>query len=227
MIPHRLETVGLRTVQVSGALLAGALLAGCGQQSNNVDAASVPVQQASTRTPATSAPSTTGNAAPSSTSTPTSTMPETNATTSGTSHRATAIERCHTSMLDGSLQQGSPGAGQRYAQLSLRNTGDQACTIHGYSGLQLVGSNGQALPTDVNRVPGQGPETVRLAPGEATSATLHWGVVPTGDEPTTGPCGYQPSRMLVIPPDETDQLTVDWTAGRVCGGGSIDITAFR
>ncbi|MBA8826778.1 hypothetical protein FHX42_004157 [Saccharopolyspora lacisalsi] len=239
MIPHRMETAGLRTLRVSGALLAGVLLAGCAQQATNAGDDTAPARHATATDSTSSAPSSTGTAptwaeapatsstTPRETSTPTSSNTATTQPSQQDSRQPSTVGRCHTSMLEGGLQQGSPGAGQRHARLSLRNTSGQDCTIYGYSGLRLIGQQGEPLPTEVNRTPGQGPEVVRLAPGEAATATLHWSVVPTGDTPSTGPCGYQPSQLMVTPPDETSSLTVDWNGGRICGGGAIDITAFR
>lgn len=130
-------------------------------------------------------------------------------------------------MLTGSLRQGNPGAGQRYAELTLHNDSSRVCTVHGYPGLQLVGANGQPLTTEMNRIPDPAPEPVRLTPGESASTSLHWSVVPTGDEPAEGPCGVDPADIEVIPPDETDPLTVPWSSGPVCGGGSLDSTALH
>lgn len=140
---------------------------------------------------------------------------------------ASSVERCHTSMLDAGLRAGHPGAGQRYADLTLTNSSDRACRIHGYPGLQLVGANSAPLPTDVVRNTERAAHTAVLAPGESASATLHWGVVPTGDESTTGPCQPDPQRLRVIPPDETDSLSAEWPFGPVCADGRIRVTAFE
>lgn len=140
---------------------------------------------------------------------------------------ASSTERCHTSMLDVGLRAGHPGAGQRYADLTLTNSSDRTCRIHGYPGLQLVGDNSTPLPTDVVRNTAHPAHTVVLAPGESASTTLHWGVVPTGDESTTGPCQPDPQRLRVIPPDETDSLSAEWPFGPVCADGRIWVTAFE
>lgn len=251
MVSNRFDVISRRIIRASGALLAAAVLAGCGQQSQNVGATAPSLQQAAPADPVASesAPPVSGTSAAnparitSEPQTPESTATRSPGRTSvtrtpdgtsvtgtpaaGTTQRAPSIGRCHTSMLTGSLRAGHPGAGQRYAELVLRNDSNRSCTVYGYPGLLLVDSSGRSLPTEVNRAPQTGPESVRLATGESATATLHWGVVPTGDEPVDGPCRPEPTRLEVIPPDETDPLTVSWPFGPVCGGGSIDTTAFH
>ncbi|KAA5837358.1 DUF4232 domain-containing protein [Saccharopolyspora hirsuta] len=141
--------------------------------------------------------------------------------------QASKVTRCHTSMLTGSLQNPEAGAGQRYAELTLTNSSGETCTLYGYGGLQLVDASGRALPTDAKRTPNPGPSLIRLAPGESASATLHWTAVPHEGEPTDGPCAPTAARLEVIPPDETDPLSVTWNSGPVCGFGSIDGTAYH
>lgn len=217
MTPHRPGKIGLRTLQASSALLAVVLLGGCGE-SAEPEGMSFPSAQNAQSSAAT------GTESPA--DPPTSSTP---ALPPGTPQPDPPQEstRCHTSMLSGSLERGEPGAGQRYAELVLRNTSSETCTLYGYGGLQLIGQNGEALPTNLERVPSPGPELLRLAPGDTASATLHWTVVPHGDEPTDGPCQPAPVRAAVIPPDETAPLDVTWDFGPVCGGGSLSGSAYH
>ena len=69
--------------------------------------------------------------------------------------------------------------------------------------------------------------SVRLAPGDAAKTSLHWSVVPHGDEPVEGPCQPTPATARVTPPDETDSLPVTWNLGFVCGAGSIEGSAYH
>ena len=132
-----------------------------------------------------------------------------------------ATSRCHTGELTGSLVAGSPGAGQRYATLVLRNAGRRTCTVHGYGGLGLAGSGGRALPTSQVRAGGPA-ATVTLAPGVSVSSALHWSAVPGPGDASTGPCQPDPATLRVIPPDETTSLPVAWTMGPVCSAGTIE-----
>ena len=145
---------------------------------------------------------------------------------SGTDGTPAGVDRCHTSELAGSLVPGSPGAGQRYATLVLRNTGDVACTIHGYGGVGLVDGDGAALPTHQVRRSDPAPTTVTLQPGDTASSELHWGAVPGPGDSSSGDCQPTPAALRVIPPDETDPLSVPWTQGPVCVGGTIEQTAY-
>jgi hypothetical protein len=80
--------------------------------------------------------------------------------------------RCHTAGLAASLAAGSPGAGQRYATLSLRNKGTRACHVFGYAGLQLLDAQHQPLPTTVIRDRTGAPRNRTLRPGARTRAPL-------------------------------------------------------
>ncbi|SFT46078.1 Protein of unknown function [Actinopolyspora lacussalsi subsp. righensis] len=247
MVPHRSNKLGTRVLAVSTTLLAGALLGGCGQQpasTNGVaDSAGNALEQQSgsdTTTPTNEATGSTGDdsgnsAAPADhretkTSTDTGTGGG-NADAAGAEDTATkqgsGSSRCHTSMMAASMEGGHPGAGQRYAELTLRNTTGRTCVVYGYPGLEFTGSNGTALPTDVEWAADPGPSNVRLAPGETTSTTLHWGVVPSGSGSGDGDCEPLPSTLRVTPPDETEMFHLRWDYGRVCGNGHVSATAFH
>jgi hypothetical protein len=136
------------------------------------------------------------------------------------------VDRCHTGELSGSLVPGSPGAGQRYATLVLRNTGGEPCTIHGYGGVGLVDADGSALPTRQVRRSDPAPATVTLQPGDTVSSQLHWGAVAGAGDASSGDCQPTPAALRVIPPDETAALSVPWTQGPVCEGGTLEQTAY-
>ena len=139
---------------------------------------------------------------------------------------AAPVPRCHTAGVAASLAPGSPGAGQRYALLSLRNTSSHSCRVFGYAGLQLLDARGRALATHVVRDHSRAPRSIVLAPGRRTRALLHWTVVPSGDEPQTGACEPTPHRVEVTPPDEVRHVVLRWELGPVCGHGRIDLTPF-
>lgn len=145
---------------------------------------------------------------------------------SGTGVPVGPVDRCRTSELSGSLVAGSPGAGQRYATLVLRDTGGRTCTVDGYGGLGLVDAAGHPLPTLQVRVPSPAPRAVVLGPGDAVSAALHWSAVAAAGDRPQGDCQPVAAALQVIPPDETGALSVPWSGGPVCGSGRIDQQAY-
>ncbi|MGP4021068.1 DUF4232 domain-containing protein [Saccharopolyspora sp. 5N708] len=224
MTPHRLRSIGLRTLQASGALLIAGLMTGCGQpggQSGQVITTPPPIGQPAPPAGGSDArpvPPTldTGDQTNQTPPEPPAAAPEPN-----------EVGRCHTSMLSGSLGQPDAGAGQRYADLVLRNSSNETCTLYGYGGVQLIDQSGQPLPTTMQRTPNPGPSLITLDPGETARAVLHWTAVPHEGEPTDGPCQPTPVRAEVIPPDETDPLSITWNSGPVCGFGAIDNSAYH
>jgi hypothetical protein len=141
----------------------------------------------------------------------------------GTAPGNGAPPRCHTGDVSATLTQGSPGAGQRYATLTLANRSGHACQVYGYVGMLLLDASGQPLPTSVVRTP-PSPSRVVVQPGGQVSAQMHWTVVPGPDESQAGACEPAPASAMVTPPDETTQLAVPWTMGAVCLHGRIEVT---
>ena len=203
-------------------LLAGVLLAGCSFRGavTGDDAAST--TKAHSTAPGSSTVGTTAG---------TSSGSAGSASASGTGTRPAPTsgggsgDRCHTSELTGSLVPGSPGAGQRYATLVLRDTGGQACSLRGFGGIGLADANGHALPTRQVRT-GAAPASIVLHPGESASSQLHWSAVAGAGDAQTSQCQPPAATLRVIPPDETDALSVVWNQGPVCSGGTIDQQAY-
>lgn len=139
---------------------------------------------------------------------------------------STAGNECGPSDLSGTVVAGDAGAGQRRATLVLTNTSEDACTITGYPGLQLTTSSGAKVPTKTVRVSTPAPKKVTVAPGASAAATLTFGVVPAGSEPTSGPCEQEASKLRVIPPDARTAVVTDWDLGPVCNKGKISVNAF-
>ncbi|MCW2632508.1 MAG: lipoprotein [Pseudonocardia sp.] len=151
-------------------------------------------------------------------------LPSSSAASTTTTSTAPSSTKCVAGQLQGSLQEGSPGAGQRYATLVVKNTSTTTCTLFGYGGLGLYLTSGTPLPTDAQRVLQPGPASISLAPGETARENLQWTVVPTGTE--GNPCQPTPEQLRVIPPDDTKQISIVWTYGPVCNKGRIDESAF-
>jgi len=134
--------------------------------------------------------------------------------------------RCSAAVLSGTVQPKDSAAGNRYAELVVTNTGSAPCTLYGYGGLQLIGSDGKPLPTTALRDEQPKPSLVTVAPGGHAAKLLHWGVVPTGSEPPDKPCQPNPAKLSIIPPDETQPFTVTWSLGPVCAGGTFHGSAY-
>jgi hypothetical protein len=133
--------------------------------------------------------------------------------TTGPTTSAPGPTRCHTSELSASLTAGDPGAGQRYATLSLTNTSARTCTVFGYGGLQPLDGAKKQLPITLTRDTGRPAALVRLAPETSVGRTIHWTVVPSGSQPCP-----TPAYASIIPPDETSPLVIGWSLGPICGG---------
>lgn len=134
--------------------------------------------------------------------------------------------KCTAPMLSGTVEPGDAGAGNRYATLVVTNTGAEPCTLWGYGGLELVDASGKALPTTVTREADPAPALVDLPPGAMAAKNLHWTVVASGNEPADGPCQPEATGARVIPPDGTEPFDVTFAFGSVCGGGTIDGSAY-
>ena len=180
------------------AVLLAAVLAGCSGGSGGTTAGSA----APPTGPAT------GPAPASTTSGPSTGAQPTGSSLTGGS----GASRCHTSELSASLTSGEPGAGQRYATLSLTNTSARACTVFGYGGLQPLDAAKQQLPITLIRDTGRPVTPIRLAPGASVGRTIHWGAVPPGSQPCP-----TPAYASIIPPDETSPLVIGWSLGPICG----------
>ena len=133
--------------------------------------------------------------------------------------------RCHTADLSATLRPLNSAAGQRYAALSLANQSGHTCQVYGYVGMLLLDGSSMPLPTNVVRNADPGPQVVSLAPGQSAFTVLHWTVVAGPGESQTAQCEPQPAYVEITPPDETNQLIVDWNMQFVCLRGRIDVGA--
>lgn len=136
------------------------------------------------------------------------------------------MPRCAAVMLRGAVILTDEGAGQRFGLLVVTNVGRDDCTLYGFSGLQLIGQDGEELPTDAQWDLDPGPSTVTLRLGGIAAANMRWSVVPGEGDAQNGPCQPNPVALRLIPPDETTQFEIPWTYGPVCEGGRIHLSAY-
>ncbi|MCP2169169.1 DUF4232 domain-containing protein [Goodfellowiella coeruleoviolacea] len=135
--------------------------------------------------------------------------------------------RCSASTLTAKVTNEDAAAGNRYARLEVTNVSKTGCTLYGYGGMQLLTSDNQPVPTNMQRVANPGPSLVALEPGATAVANLHWTAVPSGDEPDTAACEPEATKAIAIPPDETEPMTFTWNLGPVCDHGRIEGSAYH
>ncbi|SEP51086.1 DUF4232 domain-containing protein [Amycolatopsis saalfeldensis] len=134
---------------------------------------------------------------------------------SGTAPKSSSdsTPRCTTADLSASL--GSPkqhedAVGQFDVPLKYTNTSSHSCALHGVPGVDLVGPddpNGTTyhLPRIDNGVPMNVVE-----PGQSATATVTVLTQTPGSVGSLGSTGWTPSRLVTIPPGQTQALTVAW-----------------
>jgi hypothetical protein len=133
---------------------------------------------------------------------------------------------CTADLLTGSVETMDAAAGHRSVILVVTNKSNRTCTMKGFGGLQLLTATKEQIPTNAERNLDPVPTLIRVSPGGEVGKLLHWTVVATGDEPTTGPCQPVASGINVLPPDETEPFEVDYEFGSVCDHGKIETSAY-
>lgn len=209
-----------------GVGLVGVVLAGC-MPGQSTSSSAQPQSSQDSQQSTTSAPP----------SSPTTT------TNSKTTQSQATTSRCHTSQLAGSLNEDQSAESVNngaVANLVLRNTSQQTCTISGFPGLQLIsGGDERKIPTNPMRQNPSDARAVTLRPGASATSLLQWNEQTDiqQDPDCTVPAVGQVS---VIPPDETSALTLSWPqvaaaeqgqgqgqGQTVCNNGDIKVTAFH
>jgi hypothetical protein len=146
-------------------------------------------------------------------------------TSSASAPGAATPGRCAPQQL-GLAYLGSQGAtGHIEASFQLRNASQKQCTLFGYPGAQMLGANGNLLPTHVQRGGSfftetrRAPHTVSLAPGEAARFVFGYSDNP---EYGGGKACPQAVKLEVTPPNTYSRLAVSMPAGAnsfaPCGG---------
>jgi hypothetical protein len=124
----------------------------------------------------------------------------------------------------GNIAGSSGAAGTIELTVSLRSTGPHTCVLGGYPGLQLLGTGGTLLPTNVVRKGSYGftamaPVTVNLATGQSAEFNVGYSDVPVGTE-TSCPTS---TALEVTPPGAPDHLTIAASLAP-CGHGTLVVS---
>ncbi len=198
--------MGPRTTSVCGALVIVALLsAGCGSGGTPKKSA------ASESTMTTSHPSVTTSSA----------TPTTSAASTASSIPSSAGP-CTSGHLAVAIGQSQGAAGTFYLPLVFTNTGHTSCTLQGYPGVSLVGSNGSQIGPAAIRTPSS-TALVSLAAGSSTSATIGLSdALNVCSDPATA------DAFVVYPPNQTTALFAPYPGLKYCVGnpnGTLQVTA--
>jgi hypothetical protein len=191
-----MNTVKLTLGSSAAMTLAVAALAGCSIGTTSASAAASTSPAAAASTVAASAAA----AASTSVSAASDASAGTTASARGTACRTSDLSL---QVIQGAQEQSSPGS--FYIQLA--NVSSSTCTLYGFPGVDLVGSNGTSLGIkDVwsDQLAMSGGEKVQtLAPGAASAAFVTYAVKPAAQ--TTG--DPRAVEVRVIPPNQTTALT--------------------
>jgi hypothetical protein len=191
-----MNTVKLTLGTSAAMVVTVAALAGCSSGTTPASAAAGTSPAAAASTAAASAPA----AASTSVSAASAASAGTKASASGTACRTSDLSL---QVIQGAQEQSSPGG----FYLQLANVSSSTCTLYGFPGVDLVGSDGTALGMkDVwsDQLAMSGGEKVQtLAPGAASAAFVTYAVKPAAQ--TTG--DPRAVEVRVIPPNQTTALT--------------------
>jgi hypothetical protein len=191
-----MNTVKLTLGTSAAMALAVTALAGCSSGTTPASAAAGTSPAAAASTAAASAAA----AASTSVSAASDASAGTTASARGTACRTSDLSL---QVIQGAQEQSSPGS--FYIQLA--NVSASTCTLYGFPGVDLVGSNGTSLGIkDVwsDQLAMSGGEKVQtLAPGAASAAFVTYAVKPAAQ--TTG--DPRAVEVRVIPPNQTTALT--------------------
>lgn len=191
-----MNTVKLTLGTSAAMALAVAALAGCSSGTTPASAAASTSPAAAANTAAASAPA----AASTSVSAASDASAGTTAGASGTACRTSDLSL---QVIQGAQDQSSPGS--FYIQLA--NVSSGTCTLYGFPGVDLTGSDGTSLGMkDVwsDQLAMSGGEKVQtLAPGAASAAFVTYAVKPAAQ--TAG--DPRAVEVRVIPPNQTTALT--------------------
>ena len=122
------------------------------------------------------------------------------------SRTGSGTPRCHTSDLSIRSIGGDGHSGSATNYFALTNSSADACSLAGFPALRAVDSKGSRLPTTLERV-GTAKPTIRLQPGTAAYISITTTNIP-GTDPVRAPCEPPAAALWLIPPGESEHLTV-------------------
>lgn len=161
------------------------------------------------------------------TTTPT-TAPAATSTTAGhtttTTTTAAGTTQCTTTNLAASIYGSSGAAGTIETTVALKNTSASNCTLAGYPGLGMTGSNGASLTTTVVRkgsynFTAMAPTTVIISSGQSVYFNMGYSDVPTGSA-TSCPAA---ANLVITPPNAYTSVTIPAQLAP-CGNGTIVVS---
>jgi len=189
---------------ISGVCLGGLVLAACSSGSSTSTTVT-------TTTPTTTAPATTSTTAG-------------HATTTTATTTAAGTTQCTTTNLAASIYGSSGAAGTIETTVALKNTSASNCTLGGYPGLGMTGSNGASLTTTVVRkgsynFTAMAPTTVIISSGQSVYFNMGYSDVPTGSA-TSCPAA---ANLVITPPNAYTSVTIPAQLAP-CGNGTIVVS---
>jgi hypothetical protein len=159
------------------------------------------------------------------TTTPT-TRPATTSTTTarGTTTTVAGTPGCTTANLTASIYGSSGAAGTIETTVSLKNNLATSCTLSGYPGLGMTGSNGASLTTTVVRkgnyaFTAMAPTAVTLSGGQPAFFNMGYSDVPTGSA-TSCPTA---ANLVITPPNSYTSMTIPAQLAP-CNNGTITVS---
>ncbi|MFD9739054.1 DUF4232 domain-containing protein [Umezawaea sp. NPDC059074] len=116
-------------------------------------------------------------------------------------------------------------AGHRGFLVVLTNAGGTPCSVLGFGTYSLLDSGSLPMRGAQHNTVWSTVDSVVLGPGGQAYARVSYGVVPTGDEPESGPCQPPSAALRVVPPGDTGALDLPFAVS-VCDHGRLDVTEF-
>ncbi|PRY32408.1 DUF4232 domain-containing protein [Umezawaea tangerina] len=116
-------------------------------------------------------------------------------------------------------------AGHRGFLVVLTNAGGVPCSVLGFGTYSLLDAAGQSMRSVQHNTVWSAVDTIVLAPGGQAYARVSYTVVPTGDEPTQGPCQPPTGALRVVPPGDAGAVDLPLRVN-VCDHGRLEVTEF-